>query len=220
MSNKKWTSTDELKRLCEIWLKDPLVNPQTGHNIDRNGPTFIFWKEKCKELGLRSRPLATKEITWRKCQEWKSNPEINPDTGKKIKIGGRTYKWLEKQCKLITEKEIKLLGEYYLPDKNGMVPCILSNKIVYITRDYDNRKVWGPLNKPAKNIKLQYFKDTWDYKNNYYKPIFLDNEPSNKVSKNKKIEKKTKYNILTKKKNKETKYIVDNILDLFMDKQK
>lgn len=172
-----WSKTDEEKRLCKEWLKEPLINPETGLAIKRNGPTFMYWKEKCKKLRLGSRPVATGELSYRKCQEWRRNKKINPDTGREIKIGGTKYKWLEKTCRQITEKEIKLEGEYHIPDSRGMVPCVRYAGTWYVTRKLGSRKVWGPQNKPARAVKLCYYADTWDYHYNHYKPVFIDGTP-------------------------------------------
>lgn len=196
-----WTRLDEERRLCESWLKDPLINPETGHPIDRNGPTFNKWMERCKALGIKHRPVATREMTWRKCEEWRRNPSINPDSGRKIEIGGPTYKQIKKQCKLIN-KEIKLSGEYYIPDRNGLVPTILWRSTIYVVRSLDGRKVWGPLNKPAKNVKLRYYKDTWDYRYNHYKPIFQKEPP-----------RPTARRVRTTKKTEDPKYAVDKLLN-------
>jgi len=250
MNKKYWTELDEEKRLCELWLLEPLLNPETGYPINRNGPTFLYWKETCKKNGLKSRPIITNVMSWRKCQEWKLYPTINPETGKKIKIDGKKFKMIEKQCKLIndTEKEIDIIGEYFIPDKNGMVPCTLVNNTIYVNRTIENRSIWGPLNKPVKKVSLQFYKDAWDYKNNFYKPIFMDNQPVKKVfsksPQNERSERATSYrnsnglallardrdgtsfivnktynDIFIKKNNikkNDPKYLVDNILNLFI----
>lgn len=201
-----WTRIDEERRLCELWLKDPLINPDTGHPIDRNGPTYNNWIERCKKLGMKHRPLATREMTWRKCEAWRENPSLNPDSGRKIKIGGKIYKEIQKQCNIIN-KEIKLEGDYYIPDKSGLVPTIIYRSTIYVVRKLNNRKVWGPLNKPAKNIRLRYYKDTWDYRYNHYKPIFQQ-EPKRPDSKIKKR---------AIKKTENPKYVVDGIINLFIE---
>jgi hypothetical protein len=210
---KRWTENDEQKRLCLEWLKEPLVNPETGHPIERNGPTFLYWKEKSKQLNL-SNLKSTGVMTWRKCQEWNKNREINPDTGRKIKIGSKTYKNIEKQCKCITQKNLNLLGEYFLPDCNGLVPCIINNNTKYVARKYNDRKIWGPLNKPAKGIILQYYTDTWDYKNNHYRPIFIGGKaPINNNNSCKNIVIKNSSKIHNKQNPKD---LVDNFLNLFL----
>lgn len=205
-----WTLLDEEKRLCNEWLVEPLINPETGYPIERNGPTFMSWKERCKKCGISGKPVATKKITWRKCQEWRNNKSVNPDTGRKIKINGPTYKWLEKTCKNMEEKSIILMGEYtYLPDNKGIVPCVINRDTKYIVRTCDNRKIWGPLNKPGKNIKLCYYKDTWDYKYNFFKPIFIGEQPSP-------IKVNNTYNTQIPKMVKDNpKKIVDKLINLF-----
>jgi len=230
MDKKKyWSETDEEKRLCNEWLRDPLINPKTGHPIERGGPTYTFWLQKCKQYNIK-KPKATGEITWRKCQAWLKNKEINPDTGRKIKIGGPKYKWLENECKKNDgDKPINLLGEYYIPDSKGFVPTIKKGESIYVVRKYDGRKVWGPLNKPCKGIELRYYKDTWDYKYNHYKPIFIGGsikKPKQSSTHSKYNNTHSKYNNNTNTKYNNThskynnknnsKHIVDSILNLFM----
>lgn len=205
-SKKYWTSTDEQRRLCNIWLQDPLVNPTTGHPIDRGGPTYQMLSEKCRELGLKHKPTATRQMTWRKCQEWRQNKSINPDTGNKIKIGGPTFKMVEKQCAEILEKTLQLHGDWFVPDTLGMIPAVLSHGTWYAIRKYNDRSVYGPLNKHAKNIRLVYYADTWDYRYNHFKPVFLGRTPSRPRSKSSRSD-YSKNN---------PKQIVDNIVDLFV----
>ena len=217
---KRWSRIDEEKRLCMLWLQEPLVNPETGHPIDRNGPTFNMWRERCKNAGIKNRPTPTNTMTWRKCQEWYKNPDINPDSGRKINRNGPTYKWIEQQCKCIEEKELVLEGDYYVPDKKGMVPCVLFRGTLYVVRTFAGRKVWGPLNKPAKGVKLYYYADTWDYHYNHYKPIFIGGAPPPPRRANPKPKPKNKWlNITKTEQPKENpKYVVDNIVDLFIGK--
>lgn len=220
---KHWTKLDEEKRLCMLWLQEPLINPETGHSIDRDGPTFEMWKERCKNIGMKTQPTATKTMTWRKCQEWKRYPNINPDTGKKIKKDGPTFKWIEKQCQLIEEKSLVLEGDYYIPDTNGMVPSILCGGIWYVVRKYDNRKVWGPLNKPAKNVQLCYYMDTWDYHYKHYKPIFIDGPQPKRSAQDRSLRMRRVSSgvdkiLEHKKPTQNSKYVVDNIIDMFIQK--
>ena len=224
-SRKYWSRLDEEKRLCALWLQEPLVNPESGHPIERDGPTFNVWKERCKKIGMKSRPVSTKTMTWRKCQEWRRYPDINPDTGRKIDKDGPTYKWIEKQCLLIEGKELVLHGEYYIPDQKGMVPCVLYKSTWYVLRMNEGRKVWGPLNKPAKNIKLCYYADTWDYHYNHYKPVFVGGPPPKRVvdkSRPQSIVKRSQSSAWLDKtlenKKENPKYVVDNIVDLFIQK--
>jgi hypothetical protein len=221
-----WSKRDELKRLCEEWLREPLVNPETGHPIERNGPTYQRWQKKCKELGIKHRPAATKELTWRKCQEWRRDPTINPDTGRKIQRDGPTYKWLETQCRLITEKEIELIGDYYPPDTRGMVPAVTWRGTIYIVRRCNGkeRKVWGPLNKPAKDIKMRYYADTWDYTYKHYRPVFIGGTPSRprqaSIKKSATSTSSISEKILSERKTeKNPKYMVDKVIDCFVAKR-
>lgn len=205
----KWSIYDEERRKCEQWLKDPLVNPNTGRIIDRNGPTYQIWSNKCKDIG---KPVATREMTWSKCQEWRRDPTINPETGRKISRNGTVYKQIQKQCTNITENKIELLGEYYKPDQKGMVPCVLYRNRYYIVRNYtdekgNSRKIWGSLNKLARTMTLHFYRDTWDYRYSWYRPIYVNGtEPVEEP------------NILPNKNNmrsKNAKNIVDGIFDIF-----
>lgn len=207
------------------WLKEPLVNPETGLSIKRNGPTFMYWKEKCKSLKIATKPVATGELSYRKCQEWRRNRRINPDTGREIKIGGPKYKWIEKTCRQITEKELKLMGEYHMPDSRGMVPCVKYGSTWYVTRKLGDRKVWGPQNKPARAVKLCYFMDTWDYHYNHYRPIFMDGTPSRNTQSS--YTRPNKANrtsggltaqFLQPKEKKTPKHVVDDFFNLFLKK--
>ena len=212
-----WTSIDEERRLCNLWLNEPLINPETGHSISRNGPTFNSWKKRCKKLNLRACPRATKKMTWSKCQEWRKNPTINPDSGFKIKRGGETYKWIESQCKLIEKQGVVLEGTYFIPDTKGMVPCVKSRSTWYVLRKYNNRQVWGPLNKPAKNVKLVYYKDTWDYTYNHYRPIYISGKAPKRIGSPPQLPPQRRKK--PKQPKSDPKYIVDNIVDLFIAKK-
>lgn len=188
----KYTKEDEERRLCNEWLKDPLTNPKTGMAIEIKGPTYKSWQQQCKKLGMSTKPVKSKEFTFRKCAEWRKTPHINPETGKQITIGGTLYKRIEKACKNVTEKKIQLLGTYFPPDSSGMVPIVKTNNgINYIIRHSSNGQiksgcidslatatadhlVYGPLNSftTKSQTKLVYFKDTWDYRQGHYRPIF------------------------------------------------
>jgi hypothetical protein len=169
-----WTKRDEELRLCNEWLKNPLINPETGHGIVYKGPTYKNWEDRCKKMNLKL-VIKNVEINKNICGLWQQNPSINPLTGRKIKIDGPAYLKLQKKCgdKNMLENSITLLGNYYIPDKNGMVPCVYENNRLYVVRTLNDRRIWGPLNKPAKNIHLEYYADTWDYKNGHFKPIFI-----------------------------------------------
>jgi hypothetical protein len=201
-----WSKTDEERRLCELWLKEPLINPETGHIIDHNGPTFEQWKQRCIRLGLSVKKIGdTNKMSWSHCQAWYKNPGRNPVTGKKILVGGPTYRQIKKQCEC-TEIRQELQGDYYLPDKNGVVPCVIERERRYALRKYQTRRVWGPLNKPPHNVQFCYFADTWDYNQGHFRPIFREGPPPrlpNQISSR------------PTSKQQHPKKIVDNILNLF-----
>lgn len=208
-----WSKLDQEKKLCREWLQEPLVNPETGRTIERNGPTFNNWKKRCKAVGLGARPTATKTMSWSKCQEWRKNPTINPDTGRKIQVGGPKYQWIEKQCQLITEPDCKLQGNYFRPDKKGMVPCVNCKGVYYVVRKTEYNQVWGPLNKPTRNIKLHFYTHTWDYQHGHYRPVFIGYKPKPPRQATQPILKQRPVRHTPAKKN--PKYAVDGVLKLF-----
>ena len=204
-----WSKQDEEKRLCLEWLKEPLINPQTGYPIERNGPTFKLCQKKCKLYGLEHKPKPTGELTWRKYQEWKQNKGVNPETGRKIKVDGPTFKKIVKKIKTQPpEKTVKLEGTYFLPDTKGYVPCVRYLDSWYILRKWDSRKVWGPLNKPAKDVKIVYYKSTWDYHNNHYKPVFIGGSPPKPPVVNSRVQK------IVQPKQSDPKKLIDKIFNL------
>ena len=173
-SSKKpiFTANDEIHRLCEEWIQEPLINPKTGRRILKNGETYKMWQNKCKELGLEHKPKCNKLVTYNRCQEWIKNRNINPETGRKISSTGPTFKRYLKKCKNVERRQIE--GEYSHPEPDGRIPCIKSNSRFYVIRKCkDGRRVWGPLNKYARGAVMHHFKDTWDFKNQYFMPIFI-----------------------------------------------
>lgn len=164
-----WNSIKEDEKLCEIFKKNPLINPLTGRQIEFGGPTFKEWENKCgktKKTGI---------VTYEKCKAFNKNPNINPETGREISKNGTIYKYWNKHCKNLT-KNNELIGEYYHPNNKGLVPVKIHDSKKYIIRIdiSQNRRVWGPLNLgivSSSEIKFVHFMETWDYKNNKYIPI-------------------------------------------------
>jgi hypothetical protein len=74
--------------ICEMWLRDPLINPRTGRVITRNGPTFVKLEREC---GKKSRSRED-------CHRWHKNPLKNPTTQRRIRAGAAVYKSLENEC--------------------------------------------------------------------------------------------------------------------------
>lgn len=170
----------EKKIMCMKWLEDPLVNPETGKIIKKNGETYNKWKNLCLEMGIK--PEKPSEMTKGIYKNFKHNDGVNPITGRKIKKDGPTYKKLQQQSQKFVYTE-KLDGEYYIPDADGYVPVVISKGRLYamrlVTADKGDYNVYGPNNRlTVSQIKtIVHYTQTWDYKNNKYKPVFLGKKP-------------------------------------------
>jgi hypothetical protein len=77
------------KEICDKWLKNKTINPETSRKIKENGAVY---KELSKLCSLN--PLNQKDL----CDKWLENKNINPETLRKIKETGITYKKLQKKC--------------------------------------------------------------------------------------------------------------------------
>jgi hypothetical protein len=178
-----WNEIKEQEKLCEIFKNNPLINPLTGRQIERGGPTYLEWQQKC------GKPKKTGIVTYEKCNAFHKNPTINPDTGRKITTNGTVYKYWDKSCKNL-EKKNEMIGDYYHPNSKGFVPIKLHDSKKYILRlDNNGRRVWGPLNlgiTSSSEIKFVHFTETWDYLHKKYIPIFRNNTSnyykSNKIT--------------------------------------
>jgi hypothetical protein len=84
------------KTLCDKWLLDKTINPQTLRKIKENGPVFKELEKKCALNQKKNIKLNQKEI----CDKWHKNKTINPQTLRKIKKNGPVFKELEKKCSL------------------------------------------------------------------------------------------------------------------------
>ena len=91
--NKKLTQ----KEICDKWLANKNINPETLRKIKENGDIYIKLAKKCS--------LNQKEI----CDRWLANKNINPETLRKIKNTGAIYKKLEKEC--LSNSEVKSKSE-------------------------------------------------------------------------------------------------------------
>jgi len=182
-------STTEKKIMCMKWLEDPLVNPETGKIIKKNGETYNKWKNLCLEMGIK--PQKPENMTKGIYKNFQHNDGVNPITGRKIKKDGPTYRKLQQQSQKFVYVE-RLDGEYYIPDVNGYVPVVISKGRLYamrlVTPGKDNSSnnhktaeynVYGPNNRlTASQVKtIVHYTQTWDYKNNKYKPMFLGKKP-------------------------------------------
>lgn len=182
-----WNIIKEEEKLCEIFKKNPLINPLTGREIEYGGPTFKEWEKKCGKI------KKTGIVTYEKCKAFNKNPNINPETGREISKNGTIYKYWNTQCKNLT-KNNELIGEYFHPNNKGFVPVKIHDYKKYIIRldkETNNgmRRVWGPLNlgiTTSSEIKFAHFTETWDYQNKKYVPIFQTEEYKKEYNKNKK----------------------------------
>ena len=86
------------KELCDKWLKNKTINPETSRKIKENGAVYKELEKKCS-----LNPLNQKDI----CDKWLKNKTINPETSRKIKENGTVYKELEKKCSLNPLNQIK-----------------------------------------------------------------------------------------------------------------
>lgn len=85
MSKKKKLTE---KEICDKWILDKTVNPETTRNIKENGEVYKKLEKLC------SLNQNKKEI----CDKWLLNKTINPETSRKIKESGIIYKNLQKKC--------------------------------------------------------------------------------------------------------------------------
>jgi hypothetical protein len=86
------------KEICDKWLKNKTINPETSRKIKENGTIYKKLQKKCSLNPLK--PLNQQEI----CDKWLKNKTINPATSRKIKENGPVFKELQKKCK---EKSIE-----------------------------------------------------------------------------------------------------------------
>jgi hypothetical protein len=97
LKNKKLNQKD----ICDKWLLNKTINPETLRKIKENGPVYNKLLKKCS-LNQKEEK-AKKDI----CDKWLANKTINPETLRKIKENGDVYKKLEKICSLNQKSDIK-----------------------------------------------------------------------------------------------------------------
>ena len=88
------------KELCDKWLQDKTINPETKRKIKENGTIFNKLSKKCSP----KETLTQKDI----CSKWLQDKTINPETQRKIKENGEIYKKLSKLCSL--NQKVKLIS--------------------------------------------------------------------------------------------------------------
>jgi len=91
------------KILCDEWNLNKNINPITKRTIKSNGPVYNNIEKKCNRFNrddnrVRNNRKIEKKGIINICDEWFSNPNVNPETGKAIKTNGPVYKKLSKLC--------------------------------------------------------------------------------------------------------------------------
>jgi len=97
------------RRLCDIWLENKTINPETGRTIQRDKGVYNKYARMCvasKEYPIKAKgksndkskdknkPLSEKDM----CRKWLLDRNTNPTTGRKIKTDGPMYSKISKQC--------------------------------------------------------------------------------------------------------------------------
>ena len=92
---------------CEEWLLNRTVNPRSGRKIKVGGPTYRQLEQECSNPTTPESETTIREAstTAEPCEEWLLNRTVNPRSGRKIKVGGPTYRQLEKECSNPTTPE-------------------------------------------------------------------------------------------------------------------
>ena len=91
--------------LCNKWLANKTINPETTRKIKENGPVYNKLLKKCSLN--QNKNLTENEL----CNKWLVNKSINPITLRKIKENGSVYKELSKKCLVKPKSEVKLTSE-------------------------------------------------------------------------------------------------------------
>lgn len=221
-ASSTWSTQKEEFRLCEEFLRNPLKNPETGRKIERGGKKYKEWINRCKKAGLYAKPVVGGiKMNRELCKEFARNPGVNPKSGKKIAIGGPTYKKLLKECKKCMNEDsqkntVNLEGEYPPPDSNGFVSVVSEQTHHYIVRTLPDRKVYGPLNKYATRTEKRYYQWTWDYKQGHYRPIFMDSKAPEPPKIIPKLRPRGGVETQLAKSKNESKYLVDKVINFFV----
>ena len=170
------------KEICDIWLKNKNINPETLRKIKENGPLFKKLQKRCS-LNRKS----DKEI----CDKWFKNKMINPETLRKIKENGPLYRELQKRCldndndnDNDKNKAANKIQKLFKP----FIKRVSANIIDRINFFIIIRKYILSINKKYKNICMRLYK--FDSKTNL--PIY---RLGNKIILDKQIGSKSTYGI-------------------------
>jgi serine/threonine protein kinase len=117
----------KMESRCKKWKQSPDVNPTSGRKIKINGPTYKKLRAECDKISKQPQsPFVTaktqsplpavgaKQQT--DCAKWKTFPDVNPATGRKIKINGPTYKILRAECDKVKAVDARQPAEPYVQD--------------------------------------------------------------------------------------------------------
>jgi hypothetical protein len=105
VANKKKTGKKGIINICDEWLNNPNVNPETGKSIKKNGPVYKKLLKLCEEKKTNSKTSSSASSkTMRLCDEWKKNKTVNPETGYKIKENGPKYNYFKELCMNLNKK--------------------------------------------------------------------------------------------------------------------
>jgi hypothetical protein len=118
LKNKKLTK----KELCDKWLINKNINPETSRKIKENGEVYKKLEKLCS-LNQNKKQKKDVKITQKDlCDKWLTNKTVNPETSRKIKENGEVYKKLEKLCSV---KSLKSSSSF------KTAPLISSSKSKY-----------------------------------------------------------------------------------------
>ena len=86
------------KELCNKWLANKNINPETSRKIKESGAIYKELSKKCSlnQNQNKKEKLSKSEI----CNKWIANKTKNPETLRTIKENGTIYKKLSKLCSL------------------------------------------------------------------------------------------------------------------------
>ena len=84
--------------LCDEWQANRNINPRTKRKIKSSGKVYKDLAEECSSEKIQNHLPSNKKRFSPKCIRWRGNPHVNPLSGNTIKVGGPTYRKLEKEC--------------------------------------------------------------------------------------------------------------------------
>ena len=189
--NKKPKKEDKKpKNICEEWLKNPNINPETGKTIKKNGVIYKKLLKLCEEKKNKSKTssLSSHSSSSKKsvnsdvkekklCEEWLKNPSINPETGRKINIDGPKYNYFKTLClkNKISNKSPshhddessrrRKYSSYHDDESSRRHKSSSSYKTIasYITSSLDDEKL-DKIKKENKDVKQKFAETMYDLK--------------------------------------------------------